>query len=103
MDFNKLTRKSQEAIAEANKDYDVTTAVEGDTANGETSIASGTAATVTDALLTADTTVAFTNNKTGAIPTGVILSIAAPACVALAVVGGIVLLKIKRSREDDEE
>lgn len=50
-----------------------------------------------------DVEIYFTNNRTGTIPTGVILSIAAPAVVGIAVVGGLITLTIKRKREDNEE
>ena len=59
----------------ANDGYTVTTAVTGDNTNSAANdIASGSGATVTDASLTADTTVQYTNNKDADVPTGISLS-----------------------------
>lgn len=52
---------------------------------------------------TADVATGFTNNKDGSIPTGVILSIAGPAVVGLAVIGGLIFMIIKRKKEDSED
>ncbi|MBR1862530.1 MAG: hypothetical protein IJ806_00370 [Ruminococcus sp.] len=51
----------------------------------------------------ADIITGFTNNKNGAIPTGVIMSVAGPAGVGAAVVGGIVYLTIKKKKEENED
>lgn len=56
-----------------------------------------------DTELTEDTTVAFTNDRQGAIPTGVILSVAAPVAIGVAVLGGIVFLFIRNKKRDAEE
>lgn len=48
----------------------------------------------------------YTNDRSGTIPTGVILSVAAPVVIGLAVLGGIVFLVIrnkKRENEDEED
>ena len=45
----------------------------------------------------------FTNTKNGMIPTGVILSIAGPAILGIAVVGGIVYMIIKRKKEEEQD
>lgn len=45
----------------------------------------------------------YTNNRTGAIPTGVILSVAAPVVIGLAVLGGIIFLVIRNKKRDAEE
>ena len=50
-----------------------------------------------------DIATGFINNKNGSIPTGVILSIAGPAVIGLAVVGGIIYMTIKRKKEDAED
>ena len=50
-----------------------------------------------------DVATGFTNNKDGTIPTGVILSIAGPAVVGLAVIGGLIFMIIKRKKEDSED
>ena len=58
---------------------------------------------VFDTELTEDTTVAFTNDRQGAIPTGVILSVAAPVAIGVAVLGGIVFLFVRNKKRDTEE
>ena len=50
-----------------------------------------------------DVATGYTNNKDGTIPTGVILSIAGPAVVGLAVIGGLIFMIIKRKKEDSED
>ena len=45
----------------------------------------------------------FTNTKDGTIPTGVILSIAAPAVVGIAVIGGLIVINAKKKKEDTED
>lgn len=45
----------------------------------------------------------FTNDRTGAIPTGVLLSVAAPAGIGICVLAGIIFLAIKRSKKDDDD
>ena len=50
-----------------------------------------------------DVATGFTNSKDGTIPTGVILSIAGPAVVGLAVIGGLIFMIIKRKKEDSED
>ena len=45
----------------------------------------------------------FTNTREGFIPTGVILSVAAPVVIGLAVLGGIVFLVIRNKKRDAEE
>ena len=52
---------------------------------------------------TADVATGYTNTKNGTIPTGVILSIAGPAVVGLAVIGGLIFMIIKRKKEDSED
>lgn len=53
--------------------------------------------------ITDDTTVAYTNNKEGTIPTGVILSVAAPCAAGAAVIGGIIVLSVKKKRNEAED
>ncbi len=45
----------------------------------------------------------YVNEREGVIPTGVIISIAAPAALAVIVAGCLVYLNVKRKREDSEE
>ena len=109
---NGLPKGVSYTVTEDAEDYTPSTAVSGDTTNDGTdltdttdnvNIASGSAVTVSDTNLTADTTVAYTNNRTGTIPTGVILTVAAPAVIGLGVLGLIVMLNVKKKREDAEE
>lgn len=51
----------------------------------------------------ADIKTGYTNDRSGTIPTGVILSIAGPAVVALAVIGGIIFMVFKRKKDDSED
>ena len=50
-----------------------------------------------------DTNAKFTNTREGTIPTGVILSIAAPAAVGAAAIGGIAFILIRNKRRKSEE
>lgn len=86
-------------ISENAEDY---TATEGITAANN---ASGEAYTddVSGDIESVDIKTGFTNDRTGAIPTGVILSIAGPAIVGIAVVGGIIFMTVKRKKEDAED
>lgn len=52
--------------------------------------------------ITGDTTVTYTNNKQGVVPTGVMVSVAGPAAAGAAIVGGVILLSVKKRREDKE-
>ena len=59
--------------------------------------------TVSDSKLKKDAYETFTNEKTGTIPTGILLSVAAPAGVGAVVIGGIAYLLIKNKRRENEE
>lgn len=63
----------------------------------------GNTATITDTVITDNVDATFTNERKGTIPTGVILSVAAPALVGVVVVGGIVVLTVRRKRREAEE
>ncbi|MBQ3920575.1 MAG: QVPTGV class sortase B protein-sorting domain-containing protein, partial [Oscillospiraceae bacterium] len=63
----------------------------------------GNTATITDTKIEKDVDVQFTNTRKGTIPTGVILSVAAPATIGIAVVGGIIYLVAKRKKDEDDE
>lgn len=60
---------------------------------------------ITDTFMKSNTTVAFTIYKVGTIPTGVIVSVAPYAVVAIAGFAGIIVFatKKKRKEEDDDE
>lgn len=59
--------------------------------------------TVSDTKLKKDAYETFTNDKTGTIPTGILLSVAAPAGVGAVVIGGIAYLIVKNKRREAEE
>ena len=114
-----LSDNTSYAITESQEDYTATLALTGDTKNGDetngteinntlTVVTSGSTAAdwtagYVDTALKADATAAFTNTREGTIPTGILLSVAAPAGVGVVVIGGIAYLLIKNKRRDAEE
>jgi hypothetical protein len=58
---------------------------------------------ISDTYMQANTTVAFTIYKVGTIPTGVIVSVAPYAAVALAGFAGILVFAAKKKRKDDDD
>lgn len=75
------------------------------TANGDTD---GFDANIKDVAkdtngLTNDTTVTYTNTKDGLIPTGVLLTVGAPAVLGIAAVGGILTISIKNKKRNEED
>ena len=91
-------------IEETPEDYVASARITGDTKRtADSSDVALADNKVFDTELTEDTTVAFTNDRQGAIPTGVILSVAAPVAIGVAVLGGIVLLFIRNKKRDAEE
>lgn len=95
-------------ITETTEDYVASVVVAGDTIKEEETDPEKKAVglsenKVSDTEITADTTIAFTNNREGVIPTGVILSVAAPVVIGLAVLGGIIFLVIRNKKRDAEE
>ena len=93
-------------VTEGNNDgYTVSTVVTGDTKNEQDDdIASGTGNTVTDASLTADTTIAYTNDRVGTLPTGILLQYGAPiAGILFAILLFVWLFASRRRREQSAE
>lgn len=91
-------------ITEDFAEYAVSAEVFGDTdAAADTGIADNGMVSDSTTGIKDDTEVAYTNNKEGTIPTGVILSIAAPCVIGIAVVGGIIVLSVKKKRSEAEE
>ena len=91
-------------IEETPEDYTPSVEITGDkTRTTDSSDVSLSDNVVYDTELTEDTTVAFTNDRQGTIPTGVILSVAAPVAIGVAVLGGIVFLFIRNKKRDAEE
>lgn len=89
-------------VTEAENAYKTNIAVTGDTKNGEANIAAVDGKVVTDAAVSEDTVVAYTNDKSGAVPTGLIMSIGGPAAIALLGGVGIVTICAKKKDEDAE-
>lgn len=87
-------------ITETKEDYTPTIAV--DNGDNEGFTADNDAATATDASLTENTVIKFTNNKDGAIPTGVIVAVAVPAALSLVGFIGVVTILIKRRKDNTE-
>ncbi|MBP3793708.1 MAG: hypothetical protein ILA24_06685 [Ruminococcus sp.] len=108
------------AITESQEDYTAALVITGDTTNGvdattgteidntltvdnaDADDANWTAGYV-DTALKDDADAKFTNTRKGTIPTGVILSIAAPAAVGAAAIGGIAFILIRNKRRKSEE
>ena len=91
-------------IEETPEDYVASARITGDTERtADSSDVALADNKVFDTELTEDTTVAFTNDRQGTIPTGVILSVAAPVAIGVAVLGGIVFLFIRNKKRDAEE
>lgn len=87
-------------VTEADNAYKTNIAVTGDATNeAENDIATVAKKTVTDKAVTADTTVAYTNDKSGAVPTGIVMPIAGATSIMLiggAGVGYFILKNKKR-------
>jgi len=66
------------------------------------SFSTGTYSTTAEAIA-ADTTILFENNNEGAIPTGVILSVAPYAAVLLAGLFGLIIFMMKRRNQEEAE
>ena len=94
-----LPKNASYTVVEDNVDYAVSTSVK----EGTGAAVAGTTATVTDADITADTTVAYTNTKAGVIPTGVMLAVA-PFVGVVALGGvGIAAVAAKNRKKRDEK
>lgn len=87
-------------VTEADNAYKTNIAVTGDATNeAENDIAAVAAKAVTDKAVKKDTTVAYTNDKSGAVPTGIIMPIAGATSIMLiggAGVGYFILKNKKR-------
>ena len=57
-------------------------------------------ATIADTCISGDVDITFTNERKGTIPTGVVVSIAAPSAAAAALIGVLVVLHVKKKKED---
>lgn len=84
-------------VLEANGSYKTTIEVTGDTDG-----VNNATPEVSDTAITKDTTVAYTNNKQGAIPTGVAMAIGGPVAITLLAGSGIVVHMKKKKDEEAE-
>jgi len=94
-----LAENTKYTVVDGKEDYTAayTTNDTNDTAAGKTDTAANTTG------IAQDVTINFTNTRQGVIPTGVILSVAAPVVIGLAVLGGIIFLVIRNKKRDAEE
>ena len=96
-----LGGKTGYTVTEAENAYKTNIAVTGDVTNAaENDIKALDGKVVSDKAVTKDTTVAYTNDKSGAVPTGLIMSIGGPAAIAL--LGGVGLVTIKAKKKEEE-
>ena len=96
-----LGAKTGYTVTEAENAYKTNIDVTGDATNAaENDIKAVAGKVVTDKAVTEDTTVAYTNDKSGAVPTGLIMSIGGPAAIAL--LGGVGLVTIKAKKKEEE-
>lgn len=98
---------NEDATLMNNEGYDPAAVISGDnktSADGaEKDIAMDqTTYTVADDAITADTTVAYTNTKSGTIPTGIIMSVAPYAAIVLLGGAGATIVMRKKKEEDAE-
>lgn len=99
-----LTVGTYYTITEEQEDYtpSYSTNDPDDKTNPKANVASNVDTANTDGI-NRDVKVDFTNEKKGNIPTGILLSVAAPAVIALLTLGGIALLAIRNRRRNAEE
>lgn len=104
-----LADKTKYEITEVAEDY---TSIQGITAENSTFKVNANDAAykaMNDAVsnttngITADVFTGYTNDRTGVIPTGVLISIAPAAIIGLLVIGGIIFLVAKNKRREAEE
>ena len=102
-----LPKGASYTITEDKEDYVPSVALTGDIKTGDaadegTAIATNSA-TITDTYLKEDTTAAFTNTRQGTIPTGVVIPTAVPVAAGAALLGGVIVITVKRNRRKTEE
>ncbi len=90
-------------VKEAPEDYVASAEVTGDNKKADNTDITLENNTVSDDSIEDDTTAAFTNTRQGTIPTGVILSVAAPVAIGVVVLGGIVFLVIRNKKRESED
>ena len=100
-----LPVNSKYTIVEVAEDYDPSAEITGDTVSGKTGSniiipaesagTSSTTLTVTDTDMTADTSIAFTNERLGTIPTGVLTSVLPGMVIIMISAAGFFILRKK--------
>ena len=104
-----LAKGTKYTITEAPEDYTpsaVATAGTDKNTGDDSSVGSAITLSnnaMTDDYIQGDAVIDFTNNREGTIPTGILLSVAAPAGVGAVVIGGIAYLIVKNRRREAEE
>ncbi len=89
-----LAAGTKYTLTEVEEDYTASVTKTGDTDG----TAEGNSAADTTTGITADTTVAFTNTKTGVIPTGILMSVAPYVIIGGIVLAGIAALSLRKRR-----
>ena len=82
--------------------YTTSVVTTGDAMNGATDISAVDGKIVSDDAITADTTSAYTNHKSGAIPTGVVMAVGGASAVTLLGGVGVATILMKRKKEDED-
>ena len=86
-----------------NGDASSTTALVLDKTNANGTVSASNNAVLTDTALVNDAFETFTNERKGAIPTCIVLSVAAPVGVGAVAAAGIIYLAVKGRKKKDEE
>lgn len=82
--------------------YTTSVVTTGDAMNGATDISAVDGKIVSDDTITTDTTSAYTNHKSGAIPTGVVMAVGGASAVTLLGGVGVATILMKRKKEDED-
>lgn len=93
-----LAKNTSYSITEAEEDYKPATA----TTEGTAAAVAGTTNNVRDDAITANTTVAYTNNRTGVVPTGIMVGMLPYAALAGAAAAGIFASRKKKEDKEDK-
>lgn len=93
-----LAKTTGYTITETNGDYTVTTS----TVEGTGDAVTGTTATVTDDSIEADSTVAYTNDKHGVVPTGIAMKVGGASAVTILAGVGVAYYVFKSKKKEEE-
>jgi hypothetical protein len=92
-----------ETISSGKIDTTAETAIVQNDALADAIDAANSKTTITDSLMTADSTVVFSVYKEGTVPTGVILNVAPYAAVVVAGFFGLIIFAVKRKKDPAEQ